>query len=408
MTESAEVVVVGGGALGVLSAYHLNELGVDVVLLERDDIAQATSTCGAGFVGQWAGGWVAPWGAEELAFERYGLEFYRELHEAGDSLSYRSNGTMFIATTPEGWDAFLVPLAECEAVASRRMLAPEEVSRMTGVVPALPDIRAVFHPEGIQTTARDAVRAATRRLVERGGRVQVRRPVTEVALERGRVAGVKTATGPVSTDTVVLAAAMWTNALLDARSWRLPYAPLGALRITSEPLGVPSTMPMLLFPEFSHAWLREEEGRMLFGCAYGGAHREALLDADPLPERVEQMPMDGFFETLRVAEQLANVMPILSGLRSVTMAQGAPCYTPDLRALIGPLPETEGLYVLTGDNEAGITHGPGYGRAIAELITSGNPFVDLEAFRAERFDGRFSSAREVAQAIAGSDDIYFQ
>src|SRR6266540_1832613 len=110
MTESAEVVVVGGGALGVLSAYHLNELGVDVLLLERDDIAQATSTCGAGFVGQWAGGWVALWGAEELAFERYGLEFYCELHEADDSLSYRSNGTMFIATTPEGWDAFLVPL----------------------------------------------------------------------------------------------------------------------------------------------------------------------------------------------------------------------------------------------------------------------------------------------------------
>ena len=83
---------------------------------------------------------------------------------------------------------------------------------MTGVVPALPDIRAVFHPEGIQTTARDAVRAAARRLVERGGRVQVRRPVTEVGPRAWCVTGVKTTTGPVSTDTVVLAAAMWTNA----------------------------------------------------------------------------------------------------------------------------------------------------------------------------------------------------
>jgi sarcosine oxidase subunit beta len=408
MTETAEAVVVGGGALGVLCAYHLIELGVDVLLLERDDIAQATSTCGAGFVGQWAGGWVAPWGAEELACERYGLDFYRELHEADDSFFYRSNGTMFITTTSEGWGAFLVPLAECEAVASRRVLGPEEVSDMTGVLPAVPGLQAVFHPEGIQMTARDAVRAVARRLVERGGRVDVRRPVTELNVERGRVTGLKTATGPVSTDTVVVAAAMWTNALLDARGWRLPYAPLGALRITTEPLGVPSTMPMLLFPEFSHAWLREEQGRMLLGCAYGGAHRHALLGSDPLPERFEQMPMDGFFETLRVAEQLANVIPLLGGLRDVTMAQGAPCYTPDLRAVIGPLPETEGVYVLTGDNEAGVTHAPGYGRAIAELITSANPFIDLEAFRVDRFDGQFSSAREVADAMAGSDDIFFQ
>ena len=167
-------------------------------------------------------------------------------------------------------------------------------------------------------------------------------------------------------------------------------------------------MPMLLFPEFSHAWLREDRGRMLMGCAYGGEHRNALLESSPLPERVEQMPMDGFFETLRVAEQLAKVIPILGGFRNVTMAQGAPCYTPDLRALIGPLPETDGLYALTGDNEAGVTHAPGYGRAVAELITNSSPFVDLGPFRVDRFDGRFSSARDVAEAIAGSSDIFFQ
>ena len=154
--------------------------------------------------------------------------------------------------------------------------------------------------------------------------------------------------------------------------------------------------------------LREEHGRMLLGCAYGGEHRNALLDSNPLPERVEQMPMDGLFETLRIAEELAKVIPTLSGLKNVTMAQGAPCYTPDLRALIGPLPETEGLYVLTGDNEAGVTHAPGYGRAVAELITGRSPFVALEAFRVDRFGGRLSSARDVADAISGTSEIFFQ
>jgi sarcosine oxidase subunit beta len=408
MTEAADVVVVGGGALGVSCAYHLNRQGVDVLLLERDDIAQATSTCGAGFIAQWAGGWVVQWGAEELACERYGMEFYTALNETDNSFAYRRNGTMFIATTAQGWDEFLLPLADCEAVPGRRVLGSGEIEQMTGVVRAGAHTRAVFHSEGIQITARDAVRAAARRLAAQGGRIEVRRPVTELLVQQGRVIGVATSRGRVRTDTVVLATAMWTNALLERLAQFLPYAPLGALRITTEPLAVPSTMPMLLFPEFAHAWLREDDGRLLWGCTYGGAHRNALLDVDPLPERVEHMPMDGLFATLRTGEQLAAAIPALAHCRDFTMAQGAPCYTPDLRALIGPSPDIQGLYILTGDNESGVTHAPGFGRAMAELIASGTPFIDLGAFRVDRFDGRFSSARDVANALASSEEIHFQ
>ena len=124
MTESAEVVVVGGGALGVLSAYHLNELGVDVLLLERDDIAQATSTCAAGFVGQWAGRMGRSAGARRnspssatgsssiASFTRLTTAFLTARTERCSS-----------RRRPRGGIAFLVPLADCEAVASRRMLA---------------------------------------------------------------------------------------------------------------------------------------------------------------------------------------------------------------------------------------------------------------------------------------------
>jgi hypothetical protein len=117
MTESAEVVV-GGGALGVMCAHHLHERGVDV-LLERDGIAEATTTCGAGFIGQWGGGWVRQWGAEEFAYERCGLEFYRALHDADGSFGYRANGTLFI-TTARGWDEFLVPMADFSAASHMR------------------------------------------------------------------------------------------------------------------------------------------------------------------------------------------------------------------------------------------------------------------------------------------------
>ena len=82
LPQRAEVVVIGGGILGCAAALHLLERGVeDVLVLERDGLAQATSHAGGGFVGRWGGGYVPAWGTQELALEAYGLDFYRSLAE---------------------------------------------------------------------------------------------------------------------------------------------------------------------------------------------------------------------------------------------------------------------------------------------------------------------------------------
>ena len=80
MSRHPEVVIIGAGALGVSCAHHLHARDVHVHVIERDGIAHATSTCGAGFVAYWAGGYVPQWGAPELLCEKYGIEFYTQLH----------------------------------------------------------------------------------------------------------------------------------------------------------------------------------------------------------------------------------------------------------------------------------------------------------------------------------------
>ncbi len=79
----------------------------------------------------------------------------------------------------------------------------------------------------------------------------------------------------------------------------------------------------------------------------------------------------------------------------------------DLLPLIGALPEIGGVYVLGGDSEAGITHGPAFGRALAELISGDDPFVSLERFRPERFGGQFTTAQGVAEEIARAEGGVF-
>ena len=68
--------------------------------------------------------------------------------------------------------------------------------------------------------------------------------------------------------------------------------------------------------------------------------------------------------------------------------------------MIGELSSVPGLYVVAGDNYAGVTHAPGAGRLLAELVTDvPDPFVDAYPYRPERFDGEFRAGADVIAAM---------
>lgn len=400
VSESAEAVVVGGGILGCCAAFHLIEAGLRrTLLLERDDLAAATSSAGAGFVGLWGAGYVPTWGEVEVGLERYGLEFYRRLAEDGYDVEYKRNGCLWAATTPEAWQRILASIAGHPAVPERRVLNPQEVERVTGIIPASAVIGGVLCPNCCQVSAPKAALATAARFSSLGGQVAAQRTVERVVVVNGRVVGVETERGLVSTEIVVLAAGAWTNVLLRELGVFAPMVPLVLARIITEPLGVPATMPTLLLPEFSTMWLREERGGLLWGTSFPAAPRQALVDRDP-PRRFDQLALDGVLEVQRNGLLASHTIPLLARYRSVTVAQGAPCYTPDLRGLVGPVEGIAGLYLIGGCNEAGITHGPGYGRLLAELIVNGSAAsASLDSLRLDRFGDRYANGADVVNGM---------
>ena len=362
LPQRAEAVVIGGGLFGCAAALHLLERGVkDVLLLERDGLAQATSHAGGGFVGRWGGGYVPAWGTPELVLEAYALDFYRSLAEDHRlEFGYKRNGSLWAATTPAAWDAYLAVIATHPEVENKQTLSAAEVDEITGgVIMASGVVGGVLHPDGCQVQAPRATTAIARLVEAAGGQIRTRTPVTGLAVEHGRIQGVETSEGTVATGTVVLAAGAWTNALLRPLGAWVPMVPLIATRIITEPLAVPPTMPTLMLPEFTGLWIREEEGGLLWGAGYGVEPRKIFLDQDPF-ERFDHLPLAGFLETERIGTEAASAVPLLTQYRNPRVAQGAPTYTPDLRGIVTGVPEAEGLWVIGGDNEAGITHGPGY------------------------------------------------
>jgi sarcosine oxidase subunit beta len=154
-------------------------------------------------------------------------------------------------------------------------------------------------------------------------------------------------------------------------------------------------------PHGPRLWLRQHEGGLLWGGVYLGHPRDAPIDAEPLPERFDALPDDGVRACERVAAAATTSMPALKSLRTTRVDHGAPCYTPDSRALVGAVPGIDGLYALVGDNDAGITHGPGFAKALADddIAGGGSELTTLDAWRLDRFDGAYASEREVVASL---------
>jgi sarcosine oxidase, subunit beta len=404
MKTDASVVVVGGGVLGSSAAVHLLNAGLtDVTLLERDGVAQATSSAGAGFVDPWAAGSASMAGREEIALANYAIDFYRDLNRTHPDSPYRQRGCLWMAATESDW-----PYVErwlTEGPADARAVEPAEIEALTsGVVRADGVFRGVLRPSSAQVSAERATRALAQELVVRGGTLRERTPVERILVEAGRVRGVRTAHGTVEAAVVVVAAGAWTNAVLAPLGVSLPYAPLVVSRIVTEPLRLPDTLPLLFLKAGASGlpkslWLREEEGRLMYGTNYDAPVRDVLLDG-PVPDRFDQLDVEGVLDVQRDAAKLANAIPALGAYRNFRVKHGAPCYTTDGRAIVGPVPGIEGLHVIAGCNEQGVTHGPGFGRVLADVITTGaSELADIDVWSPARFDGAPATAREVAARL---------
>lgn len=398
MTREASVAVIGAGVLGTSTAVHLRDAGVeDVVVIDRDGEGQGTSAAGAGFIGEWAGAWDPHLGAEELAIERYGLGFYRSLQESGHDVRFRPNGNLFLAASEATFEA---NCGQAMATEGARRLSASEVAEVTGGVVAAEAIGGgVLHPNGGQVSAGLVAPVLAAIARERGVRLSTRNPVQRIVVEDGCVRGVETERDSIAAGAVVVAAGAWANVLLRDLGVFLPMAPLVAARVVTEPLDIPPTMPTIMMRETS-MYAREEYGGLLWGTTFAAAPRRAFVAQDP-PERFEQLPLDGYEEMKQTLTRSYPVMPRLAQARSATIAYGAPTYTPDGRGMIGAVPGIEGLYVVSGCNEGGVTHGPGYGRVIAELVAYGEPrLCSLGPFQVDRFGDVYRTTEAVATALA--------
>jgi len=369
LPEAAEVVVVGGGVIGVSVAFHLAEAGRDVLLLDRGQL-------GGGSTARAAGGVRAQFSdALNVEIARRSLECFRDFaRRPGWEIDLHQVGYLFALSRCEDVTAFAegVALQNRHGVRSR-MCDADEVRRLCPLLAGDDILAGAFCPDDGHATPEAVVQGYAFAARAHGARILTGHAVTAIETRGAEITAVHTERGTVRTSTVVCAAGAWSRACGEMAGVALPVTPLRRQILFTEPIpDLPAEFPMTIDFHSSFYFHREGPG-LLLGMSHRdeepGFHLETSDDwvPDLLAVAARRAP--------RIAE--AGIRGGWAGLYEMT---------PDHNAIIGESAEISRFLYATGFSGHGFLQGPAVGEIVRDLVLRREPFVDVSPLSADRFD----------------------
>lgn len=375
MAKSADVVIIGGGIVGSSIAWHLTHSGGrNVLVLERE------THQGKGSTGKSMGGVRAQFTTPvNIQMSLYSIPFYAhfEEHTGGYESGYRPQGYLFLATSQRHMEYLTTNQATQKAfgLTNAAMISSAEISAHYPQLRTDDVLGAAFCPTDGFVDPYSAMNGFMKSAREHGAELWCDATVTGITLERGRIAGVQTTHGDVSTPVVVNCAGAWAASVAKMAGIDLPVEPLRRMLVPTEPFDrFPHTAPMIIDMSNGFHFRPESLGFLL---AWNDPEETLGYKTNFEPSFIE-----------KILIRAANRVPIFEELPVNPKRAWAGLYemTPDHHPILGAVPEVPGFFCANGFSGHGVMHAPATGKILSDLVLKGTTdLIDADLLSFRRF-----------------------
>ncbi|MEQ8653252.1 MAG: FAD-dependent oxidoreductase [Kiloniellales bacterium] len=399
LPSSARVVIIGGGAVGCSSLYHLAKAGwTDCLLIEKNELTSGSSWHAAGNCPTFSGSWSI------MKLQGYSNALFKVLGDEVDyPINYHNTGAIRLAHTQDRMAEFrhACTMARRQGIELEMMTAEE----MRNIYPFLEThdlLGGSYDPTDGDIDPAQLTQAYAKGARKLGAKIQRFCPVTGVRRE-GDEWVVETEQGAVRCEYVVNAAGYRAAEVGEFFGRKIPCVSLSHQYLVTEAIEEikargATKLPLLRDPDISY-YLRQEGDALLLGPYEWQATPHWVTRDDPMPSDFSfQLYPDDLERLEYYIEDACARVPILGSVGVKRVVNGPIPYTPDGNPLVGPMPGVPNAFEACVFS-FGIVQSGGSGKVLAEWIMHGETEWDMWSIDPRRFTDYATTEYTRAKAV---------
>lgn len=416
LPQSASVVIIGGGIVGVTAALALAERNISVVLLEKGHIAGEQSSRNLG--------WIRKTNRHlhDVPLAQAADKLWAEMPDrVGCDVGYKQAGIMFLAKTAAQLAMHKDWLKSVESLSlDSRIVTPEEIDEL---VPGGKGkwLGGIYTPSDGNAEPAIAATAIANGAIKKGAIIVQQCAVRTLSMEGGKISGVVTEKGEIRCEQVLLAGGAWSRRFLGNLGISFPTLPLICSVLRTKPMEGPTNIAVG-GPDFSFrkhqdgGYIITQRGKLdapitfdhlLIGHKYldqlrtqrsflnismgsyffkdlGLARRWNAKSHTPFEKVRTNDPQYNPDLNQQALNNLRQAWPIFEKAEIAEAWAGIIDVTPDSNPVIDHVKSIPGLTVATGFSGHGFGTGPAAGQLAADLVSNMGPIIDPTPYRFER------------------------
>lgn len=402
LLPDSEIIIVGGGAVGVGCAYALAKAGkTDVLVLERaDDVGAVTTSQGAGLCGQVRDS------AERIRLAMHSVATFRELQASEVKPDWHEVGSLRIALGEKRVEEFRRLKAAADAAGLDAELIDRAEAKHRFPQMDFATVKSVLWcPSDGYMTPRQVAASYRHNAAKLGVKFATATALEDIIVKNGRVTGVTTNRGSAECRYVINAAGANAYHVAKLAGLELPIFPVRHEYYVTVPLdGLTPDLPCFRVPELT-LYGRVRDGGLLLGGwepkSLNADPRSYAPDNEP-PPVVTDWPVLDSFETSFTA-----LFPTARAAQKSWVGKGWPTFTPDGRFIIGESSRVPGFVMAGGCNAHGISGSGGIGKLLVEALLDPKPGDYARSLSPDRFTETSWSWDEARRQAAHVYETYY-